>query len=88
MIPMDPASPTGSRYWRVLREPAVWRRTAKLGLAVGFVQVALNQGDHWLHGEVTRRLIIKSISSILFAAFVVLLASVSTRAESPRPPSS
>ena len=85
---MSTVSPTSNRYWRVLRERAVWRRTAKLGLAVGFVQVALNQGDHWLRGEVNRLLIIKSVSSVLFAALVVLVASVTTRAESLRPPSS
>ena len=71
-------------YARVLREPAVWRRALRLGAAVGLVQVTLNQGDYWLRGEVTGLLILKSVSSFLFAILVVLLASVSTRAEALR----
>lgn len=76
-------------YLHALCERAVWRRAVRLGIGVGLVQVALNQGDHWLCGEVTRIVILKSISSVLFAIFVVLLASASTRAEALRsiPPS-
>ena len=73
-----------SHYAHALRETAVWRRALRLGTAVGLVQVALNQGDHWLRGEVTGLLILKSASSLLFAIFVVLLASASTRAEALR----
>ena len=77
------------RYARALREPAVWQRAARIGIFVGLVQVALNQGDHWARGEVTRTIVLKSISSVLFAVFVVLFASASTRAEALRlPPSS
>ena len=86
---MNPASRPRSSFWRACCERAVWSRAAKLGLVVGLVQVALNQGDHWLRGEVTRIVILKSLSSILFAIFVVLLASASTRAAALRsPPSS
>jgi len=81
---MHPASRPRSLYWHALRERAVWRRTAKLGFAVGLVQVALNQGDHYLRGEVTRSVILKSVSSLLFAILVVLLASASTRADALR----
>lgn len=75
-------------YFRALREPAVWRRAARLGLLVGLIQVALNQGDHWVKGEITRVVVLKSISSILVAVLVVLLASASTRAEALRSASS
>jgi len=87
---MSPASLSRSPHWRALTERAVWVRAAKLGLVVGFIQVALNQGDHWLHGEVTRVVLLKSAASLLFAILVVLLASASTRAEALRsvPPSS
>lgn len=71
-------------YARALREPAVWRRATRLGVGVGLVQVALNQGDHWLNGPLTRIVILKSISSLLFAILVVLLASASTRVEALR----
>ena len=81
---MNPASPARSYYWCALRERAVWLRAAKLGFVVGLVQVSLNQGDHWLRGEITRVVILKSISSVLFAMFVVLLASASTRADALR----
>ena len=63
---------------------ATWLRTVRLGLVVGLVQVALNQGDHWLSGHITVRLVAKSISLILFAMLVVLVASASARAESLR----
>lgn len=67
-------------FRHALRERAVWRRSVRLGIGVGLVQVALHQGDHWVRGEITRTIILKSITSILFAIFVVLLASASTRA--------
>jgi hypothetical protein len=78
-----PASALGC-YARALREPAVWKRAARLGTGVGLVQVALNQGDHWVNGSLTRLVLIKSASSLLFAIFVVLLASASTRVEALR----
>ena len=81
---MSSESRRRSHYWLALRERAVWRRAAKLGLVVGFIQVSLNQGDHWLRGDVTPRLILKSVSSLMFAILVVLLASASTRAEALR----
>lgn len=71
-------------YLRALREAAVWRRAARLGSLVGFIQVALNQGDHWVRGEITRVLLLKSISSLLVAILVVLFASASTRADALR----
>ena len=71
-------------YARALREAALWRRALRIGAAVGFVQVALNQGNHWWRGEVTRLLILKSITSVLFAILVVLLASAATRVEAIR----
>ncbi|MEO7414247.1 MAG: hypothetical protein ABIZ81_12910 [Opitutaceae bacterium] len=73
-----------NRYTRALRESAVWRRAARLGIGVGLVQVALNQGDHWLRGEVTRAVVLKSVASLLFAILVVLFASASTRADALR----
>lgn len=81
---MHPVPRPVSPYWRALRERAVWRRAAKLGFLVGLAQVALNQGDHWLRGEITRVLVFKSIFSLLFAVLVVLLASASTRAAALR----
>lgn len=80
---MKPASLLNS-YVRALREPAVWWRAARLGLLVGFIQVALNQGDHWVKGEITRIIMLKSAASILVAILVVLLASASTRVEALR----
>lgn len=74
------ADHTLGRYRRALRERAIWRRAVRLGSAVGLVQVALNQGDHWARGEITPVLILKSVCSLLFAIFVVLFASASTRA--------
>jgi hypothetical protein len=71
-------------YVRALLEPATRHRALRLGTAVGLVQVTLNQGDHWLRGEITTTVVIKSVSSLLFAMLVVLLASAATRAEALR----
>jgi len=47
------------------RQRSVWLRAVKLGLTVGLLQATINQGDHWLRGEITRAVIIKSIVSPL-----------------------
>ena len=76
--------PLRSHYFRALGEPAIRQRALRLGSLVGLVQVALHQGDHWLRGEVTALIVLKSAASVAFAIFVVLLASVSTRAAALR----
>jgi len=68
-------------YWQACRQPAVWTRAAKLGLVVGLIQVSLNQGDHWLRGEVTTSLIIKSILSPLLSFGIAFASAAATHAD-------
>lgn len=68
-------------YWQACRHPAVWARAARLGLVVGLVQVLLNQGDHWLRGEITAAVIFKSILSPLLSFGIAFASAVATQAE-------
>jgi hypothetical protein len=68
-------------YWQACRLPAVWARAARLGLVVGFIQVSLNQGDHWLTGHVTTGVVIKTILSPLLSFGIAFASAVATQAE-------
>ena len=72
--------PTDRRaLWRLaFRQPLVWRRAVKLGFTVGLLQAMINQGDHWLHGEVDRVVILKSVVSPLFGFTLVLVSAAET----------
>jgi len=60
------------------RQRSVWLRAVKLGLTVGLLQATINQGDHWLRGEITRAVIIKSIVSPLIGFTLVLVSAAET----------
>jgi hypothetical protein len=68
-------------YWQACRQPAVWARAARLGLVVGLIQVSLNQGDHWLRGEITTAVVVKSILSPLLSFGIAFASAVATHAE-------
>lgn len=74
---------TGSAglYWQACRQPAVWSRAAKLGLVVGFIQVSLNQGDHWLRHEVDAVIVAKSILSPLLSFGIAFASAAATHVE-------
>ena len=79
---------TSPSFWSACRQPAVWIRAAKLGLVVGIIQVSLNQGGHWLRGEITTAVIIKSILSPLLSFGIAFASAAATHAENlPRSPS-
>ncbi|MBL9189373.1 MAG: hypothetical protein JNK23_17955 [Opitutaceae bacterium] len=77
---MPASAPAPSPTRRALTTRAVWLRAAKLGLPVGLVQVALNQGDHWLHHEITTGLVLKSILSPLLSFSIAFVSAVATHA--------
>ena len=81
---MNTATTRRRLYWQAARDPAVWRRAARLGLVIGFLQTSLNQGDHWLRGEITVGLILKTILSPLLSFAVAFLAALGTRVEALR----
>jgi hypothetical protein len=68
-------------YCQACRQPAVWARAAKLGLVVGFIQVSLNQGDHWLAGNITTGVILKSVLSPLLSFGIALASAAATYVE-------
>jgi len=63
------------------RQRSVWRRAATLGLSVGFLQAAINQGDHWLRGAVDGPVLVKSIVSPLVGFALVLFSAAQTWVE-------
>jgi hypothetical protein len=70
---------TRSRYLAAIRDPRVWRRTLILGLPVGLLQAALNQGDHWWHHHVDAAVIAKSILSPLLSCSIAFVSAVATQ---------
>ncbi len=73
-----------SRSWLIaLGARAVWQRALMIGLPVGFLQICVNQGDHWLHGTVTRTIVVKTLLTPVIAVAVCLVSAASTY----RPPS-
>jgi hypothetical protein len=69
-----------ARYLAACRDPQVWRRTLMLGLPVGFMQAALNQGDHWWRHEISGVLIAKTILSPLLACSIAFVSAAATYA--------
>lgn len=63
---------------RAFRQRSVWQRACRLGLTVGFLQAAINQGDHWLGGNVDRTVLLKSIISPLIGFTLVLFSATET----------
>jgi len=55
----------------------VWARALMIGLPVGFLQICVNQGDLWLHGSITRIVVIKTIITPLIAIGVCLVSAAS-----------
>lgn len=65
--------------WRTaLRDRTVWIRSLRIGLPVGALQIAVNQGDHWLTGHVTSAVVIKTIASPTISIGIALVAAAAT----------
>ena len=60
------------------RQRSVWMRAVKLGLTVGLLQAIINQGDHWLSGQIDQRVVLKSIVSPLIGFSLVLISAAQT----------
>jgi hypothetical protein len=70
---------TTNRYLAAMRDPQVWRRTLVLGLPVGLLQAALNQGDHWWRHQVDAAVIAKSILSPLLSCSIAFVSAAATQ---------
>jgi hypothetical protein len=56
----------------------------KLGLVVGFIQVSLNQGDHWLRHEVNTGVVVKTILSPLLSFAIAFASAAATHVANTR----
>ena len=72
-------SASRSRLFQAARDRSVWRRTLLLGLPVGLLQAALNQGDHWLHHAVDGTVVLKTILSPLLSCTIAFISAAATR---------
>ncbi len=82
------AAPHRHPVLSAVRTAAVWRRAALIGLPVGFLQVAVNQGDHWLRHELTAGVLLKSIVSPLLSFGIAFASAAATHAAQLRRQSS
>lgn len=78
---MNETTNARSLYWRAFRQRAVWRRAAKLGLFAGLIQVAINQGDHWLRHEVDAVVVLKTLLSPLLSFSIAFASAAGTHVE-------
>ena len=82
-----PAPLGRERFRAALRDRLVWRRTLMLGLPVGLVQAALNQGDHWWQHHVDGAVILKTILSPLLSCAIAFVSAVAAAGPKPNPSS-
>jgi H+/Cl- antiporter ClcA len=71
--------------WRqALGRRSVWKRAGTLGVVVGLTQVAINQGDHWLHHSVNATVIVKSILCPVITFSAALISGAATWVDQQR----
>jgi hypothetical protein len=73
--------PTGVAWRRALASPSIWRRALIVAAPVGFMQVAVNQGDVWIRhltggGPAAPALIVKTLASPLITITVSVVSAV------------
>ena len=70
---------TGSGTWTLwkdaLSQRSVWRRSLVIGLAVGLLQILVNQGDHWWRLRIDGVLVLKTLTTPLIAISVALFSA-------------
>jgi hypothetical protein len=80
-----PATGPVSRLLLARRDPRVWRRTRALGLPVGLLQAALNQGDHGWRRDAGPAVVAKTLLSPRLACTIAFLSAATTRPADPAP---
>jgi hypothetical protein len=81
LSPKSPRRRQRSLWVEALLQPTVWRRASLLGLPVGLLQAAINQGDFWWGHAVNGVVIAKTIISPLITMSVALVSAASTYVE-------
>ena len=72
-------------FWmQAFAQAAVWRRAATVGLPVGVLQAAINQGDVWLRHEQTAGTVVKTLLSPLVTFSVALISAASVWVDEQR----
>ena len=84
---MNASQTSRMTFLHALLLPAVWRKAAPIGLAIGLLQAAVNQGDHWLRHEIDSTIIIKSIISPLIGLSLAVISAAASHQKSPEKPS-
>ncbi len=64
----------------------VWRRSLIIGLVVGFIQIAVNQGDLWVRLQISSTLILKTMVTPMIAISVALFSSAGAYVQLTRRP--
>ena len=77
-MPLSEATNRRALWRQAFCERSVWLRAVRLGLSVGLLQAAVNQGDHWLRGDFNHVVVIKSIVSPLIGFSLVLVSAAET----------
>jgi hypothetical protein len=77
-VNVPPLKSACALWGSALRAPSVWARGAKLGLSVGLLQAAVNQGDQWVSHHVDGVTLIKTIISPLITFSVALASAAAT----------
>jgi len=58
----------------------VWRRSLRLGLPVGLLQVMVNHGDTWIRHAASSETLVKSLLSPMLSVSVAWVAAAATHA--------
>lgn len=75
-LPLQREPSTGVRArLQCLWTPSILRRAGLAAVVVGCLLVGLNQGDRWLSGDITTRLVVKSLLTPLIPFCVTLLGA-------------
>ena len=89
----EPAASPRRNWWKRLRlvcTPQIMRRALGAAVLVGSILILLNQGDLLLSGQITRRVMLKSLLTPIIPFCVTLLGAFlntkSTLRAAPQPP--
>jgi hypothetical protein len=76
--PVNSSNHKRTLWMQAFRQRTVWSRACKLGLSVGLLQAAVNQGDHWLRHAVDTSVVVKTAVSPLIGFTLVLYSAAAT----------
>jgi hypothetical protein len=75
---MNTEHQTLARPWRhALAHAGVWGRALRIGLPVGLVQIAINQGDHWITLTLTTGVILKTALTPMISTGIAFASAAS-----------